>query len=327
MSAVLDLPLTAERPWGQLAAYGVRSPAEVLSDDADRDAFLIEGVLHSDLTLLYGASEVGKSHLAVSLTEAVIRGGDWFGHPVHRTGRVVILTSDPGGVREYSERLGDFGTDSVGVARPPAPDVHLWAGLAGACVDQGIKLVVLDNLYSWCATADVNKNAEIGRPLSCLDPLIDKGIPVLLVHHTPKDGGKTPAGAHSILAKARHSIHLSRSAMTVHGNSVPEVRYVVDRSAGRVIDIVRGSGSSDARSPVKKPGRRREQRPAQEREALAALAVLGQRDMSQRGLANCLIGKVAGVSTVGQARELLKYMIATGTIKQVGLKVRLADGT
>lgn len=327
MSAVLDVTLGSERPWDRLAAYGVRTPAEVLFDDADRDVFLIEGVLRSDLTLLYGASEVGKSHLAVSLTEAVIRGGDWFGHPVHRTGAVLILTSDPGGVREYSERLGNLGTDAVGVARPPAPEMHQWAALAGVCVDQNVRLVVLDNLYSWCATADVNKNAEIGGALACLDPLIDAGIPVLLVHHTPKDGGKTPAGSHSILAKSRHSIYLSRSAMTVHGNSVPELPYVDERSAGRVIDVVRGRRSPAARTAVKKPIRVRAERPMQEREALAALASLGQREESQRGLANRLIGEVTGIGTVGTARELITYMIGTGSLERAGAGVRLAGGT
>src|SRR4051794_5231552 len=133
-----------DHPWAALGDYGVRTPAEVLAEETG-ELFLIDGILHSSLTLLYGASEVGKTFLAVSLARALIDGDDWMGHRLNGgPGRVLILSSDPGGVREYSERLGGENTEPAGVTRPPAPDPELWKDLADRCRTLDVRLVVVD---------------------------------------------------------------------------------------------------------------------------------------------------------------------------------------
>lgn len=200
LRAVVDSPSHTDGVWSSLSAFGVRTPGEVLAEEADRDVFLIDGILHSGLTLLYGESEVGKSHLVVSLIHPLTQGGDWMGHAVNGpAGRVLVLASDPGDVWEYARRLGSVRTEAVGVARPPGPDeTPGWVELADRCLGLGVRLVVLDNLFSWASGKDVNLNAEVGQALACLDHLIDRGVAVLLVHHTPKGNGKTPSGSHSI---------------------------------------------------------------------------------------------------------------------------------
>ncbi|WP_170856704.1 AAA family ATPase [Geodermatophilus africanus] len=316
MTSILPLPAAADRPWASLAAYGVRTPAEVLAEEGDRDPFLIDGILHSGLTLLYGESEIGKSYLVVSLTTAVAQGRDWMGHRTNGgPGRALILASDPGDVLEYARRFGDTDTESVGVTRPPGPDdAAQWADLAARCEGSGVRLVVLDNLYSYAPGKDVNKNAEIGVALSRLDHLIDRGIAVLLVHHTPKNGGKTPAGAHSILAKARHAIALTADSMTVHGNTVPKTVYPVWRQDGRVVGIGEAIVSTPKEKKPKQPHQKRADRAAQEREALAALRSLPQEGNSRRGIGKFLIGKVHRITTPGEGLELAKFMENTGSL-------------
>src|SRR5947209_4123418 len=112
MTEMIASRIQGESPWATLAAYGVRTPSDVLAQPSE--PFVIEGILHSSLTLLYGASEIGKSQLVVSLTRALVEGRSWMGHRTVGPGRVLLLTSDPGGVREYSERLGPLDAYAVG---------------------------------------------------------------------------------------------------------------------------------------------------------------------------------------------------------------------
>ncbi|WP_158579854.1 AAA family ATPase [Geodermatophilus marinus] len=282
----------------------------MLDEEGDRDLFLIDGILHSGLTLLYGESEIGKSYLVVSVTGAVCQGRDWMGHRTNGgPGKVLVLASDPGDVLEYSRRFGATDTEFVGVARPPGPDdAPQWADLATRCQGAGVRMVVLDNLYSYAPGKDVNSNADIGLALSRLDPLTDRGIAVLLVHHTPKDRRKTPAGAHSILAKARHAIALTADSMTVHGNTVPRTEYPVWRENGRVVGIGEAVVSTPKEKRPKKPHQKRADRAAQQREALAFLATLPERDWSGRGLAKLFIGRIDRIDSPGQGRELVEYL-------------------
>lgn len=322
-------PAVTKGVWASLTAFGVRTPAQVLAAEADRSVFLIDGILHSGLTLLYGASEVGKSHLVVSFTQAVVQGRDWMGHRVNGgPGSVLILAADPGDVWEYARRIGAVGTDGVGVARPPAPDdAHLWTALADKCHRLDVRMVVVDNLFSWASTKDVNINADVGQALACLDPLMDRGVAALLVHHTPKSNSRTPAGSHSILAKARHAIRLDGPSMTVHGNAVAETVYPIARLDGRITAVGDGSfsASRDAGIPAKKPHRPRPDRDAQQREALVVLSSLPETEWSGRGMAVAIIGKVDRIQTVGQARELVNYMKLSGAVVQADReRLRLA---
>src|SRR6266498_5529651 len=105
--------------------------------------FLVPGVLHRSVTLLYGQQAHGKSMLALSMAIAVASGNDWLGRPVASAGRVAIVTGDPDGANEYVERLdrarGDLGNGSILVISvdKPASD-ESWVETARATEDCGL---------------------------------------------------------------------------------------------------------------------------------------------------------------------------------------------
>jgi RecA-family ATPase len=62
--------------------------------DQEPPPFLIDGVLHRSVTLLYGQTKSGKSTLAASMAVALAGGhGDWLGRPIAPDG-----TQGPGKV-------------------------------------------------------------------------------------------------------------------------------------------------------------------------------------------------------------------------------------
>jgi hypothetical protein len=236
------------RPWGLLRTLGVRGVDEVLDACKGRPLFLVDGLIHSTATMVYGVSGGGKTWFMVDVVAAVARGDDWFGQAV--TGgprRCLVLASDPDGEREYAERLAvaleDPERDNVFIWEPPPVDPHAWAQLAQELVEEEFGLVVIDNLYSWAGEVDMIKNAEVARPLACIKALTAVGIPVVLVHHT-NDGGRKPAGVHAIKAFFRHLVRVTERHLSVSGNSSPEVAYQIRRDAGRIIEVRRGMGDN-----------------------------------------------------------------------------------
>jgi hypothetical protein len=100
------------------------------SDLADEPLpFLVDGIVHESMTLLYGQTCSGKSTLAASLAISLGNGdGKFLGRNVERNGEpltVGIVTGDPNGGREYkrriieSEYLGD--TAEIYINEPHRP--------------------------------------------------------------------------------------------------------------------------------------------------------------------------------------------------------------
>ena len=82
-----------------------RSPIEILSDPPLTDGLLI-GDSHlskGSVCILGGAPGVGKSRMAMSLAIAGATQSDWFGYPVRRKFKTMILQSENGAWRLYNE--------------------------------------------------------------------------------------------------------------------------------------------------------------------------------------------------------------------------------
>ena len=309
MTALLE-PTVTTMDWTRVSAIRVQTVHQILTLEASRPTFLLDDLVHSSATLLYGPAKAGKSHLVVELVTAISRGTHWHGHVVHGGRRpVLVLSSDPGSRAEYSRRFGAAVDSTVGLAAPPrVGDFSSWRRVASEAADARVGLVVLDNLYSWARQADINANAEVGAALECLDEITNVGISLLVVHHTTKNSS-TPAGTHAIEANFRHLVGLTgKGDLVVRGNDVPEARYRLCREGGATRQVFEGVRDADEPSvnssgSARKVARRdaRAQRVEQAR-GLVANAPVG---LSERALARYLADNIEGISTESQGRTLL----------------------
>jgi hypothetical protein len=305
------VPAARAFDWSALTAVLVQTVAQILAQEAARPTFLLEGLVHSTATLLYGPAKAGKSHLVVELVACIANGDPWHGLVVYG-GRspVLVLSSDPGSRAEYSRRFGDAVDETVGLATPPrVGEFTSWRRMAIEAKDAGVGLVVLDNLYSWARQTDINANGEVGAALECLDEITNAGIALLVVHHTTKNAS-TPAGTHAIEANFRHLLHLGPGGqLIVRGNDIPENRYRMTRENGRTTSLISGpiegrgaSAGGSGRSSTAEARRLARQRRVEQAAALVAAAPPG---LSDRALARRLADNIDGIRSEGQGRTLL----------------------
>jgi hypothetical protein len=198
----------------------------------DEPPFIVDDLLHEAATVLYGRPEAGKSYYALSLAAAVTSGAEWLGRGTRRR-KVLFMGLDPGQNRQTKRRI-DLIPGNVNFLvsqRRPEPNDEWWHRFAGWVKDEGIGLVIIDNLKRLVSKGSVNKDEDVGPVLDRLDMLIDNGCAVLLLHHqgkTGEDGAPktTPMGATCIEAWGRQFIRVERSRGTrlctlhVEGNDV-----------------------------------------------------------------------------------------------------------
>ena len=313
-SATLAPPVADWSSWGGGCP---RTAREVLAEAAGRPDFLLDGLIHPTATLLTGPPKAGKSFLVVEWVEALAKGREWHGRRVHSSAPALILPTDPGGFDEYARRLRSDALDDVVLAHPPKPgDLDGWQRLALYALHQGVGLVVLDNIYGYNPTANINHNGEVGVTLAGLGVLARAGVPYLAVHHPPKGGHAGYAGATSIEAHFRHLVYMDKAGrLTIGGND----------GTGSSLQLVRGSdgrttaaGQSVARTnggKVSLPSSRQATRERQVQQAVHLLAQMPD-GLPGREEARLLVGAVDNINTEGKARtlrELAKTRLAQAT--------------
>jgi hypothetical protein len=158
--------------------------------DREPPPFLIEGVLHRSVTLLYGQTMAGKSTLAASMAVALAGGhGSWLGQPITPDGNgpVVIVTGDPDGRREYKTRLysvqDELGDGEIRICapyRPTRPDG--WEEVRAVVAAHKAKVVILDNLSAF-VPGSLNDDDTVKLFYQEVDKIARGGVAVLVIAH------------------------------------------------------------------------------------------------------------------------------------------------
>jgi hypothetical protein len=310
-----------------------RTARQVLEGTAGRPAFLLDGLIHPTATLLTGPPKAGKSFLAVEWIEALTTGQPWHSRAVPAPTRALVLPTDPGGFEEYAGRLQCQVLNDVELAHPPRPgDLEGWGRLARYALDEGVGLVVLDNLYGYNPTGDINNNGEVGVTLAGLGELARAGVPYLTVHHPAKGGKAGYAGTASIEAHFRH-LGLPPVRLTIRGNTVTESTLQLVRGPdGRTVQATTGQASARSAgsgTKVRKVTPRQEFRERQVAQAIPMLAKTPD-DIPGREKARRLIGMVEGIDSLGKARTLLDLVegrVAEAAERQQALDAASASTT
>jgi hypothetical protein len=193
----------------------------MLTDEPEVEPFLIDGLLHSKITLLWGKAKSGKSVLVRAVVAALIRGEDQFlGQRVVRpVERVLILTSDSGGEGEYKDALKGQ-VPAVAHSRIRIQDWQLndWTDFTPDQLREaldGAGLVVLDNLQMAMRPGEsVNDDAAVRHYTALFSRINRIGAACLLVHHSsekPSVNGVesiTPMGASVLISSCRAYIRV-----------------------------------------------------------------------------------------------------------------------
>lgn len=160
-------------------------------------AFLVDGVVHRSVTLVYGQTCSGKSTLAASLAAHLANGaGEFLGRTIANGGEpmtVGIIAGDPLARPEYADQLvtsGAIGDGKVYLSEPDLPvRAAAWAEVREQAADLGWQFVIVDNLSSF-VPGSLNSDDDVRSFYGELSDFPRRDVPVLVVAHTSDHAGE-----------------------------------------------------------------------------------------------------------------------------------------
>jgi hypothetical protein len=216
--------------------------------------FLVEGILHHTVTLIYGEAKSGKSTLAAALAMALSNGEhDFLGRKITlgRPARVGVIAGDFGDDEAYADWLQDADIAVYGLDRPP--ERRVWEGLQLDARQRHLDVVIVDNLTSF-VNGSLNDDVAVNQVYDQLDRFVRDGIAVLLVAHksekfTEHGKAKHPLGSSAISARARWLWHVEPMAdtlrLTFSGNGSAPHEVTVTPATGEASFRVLSTADSD----------------------------------------------------------------------------------
>lgn len=244
---------------------GAKTLTQLLNEPDESRGWILPGLVPDTAGLLYAPANGGKSHLAIEIALTVSGVGTALSRagfrPYRDDLRVAIVAADWGGQKEYRRRFIRFGVteseDILFVKAPPRDDMWRWVR---ELTSLGVGLVIVDNFKAIARDTEVNESGQVGAVIqSVLDPILEEGIAVLLVHHTPKGNSATPVGAQDFLGWARWLLQLSNNglALKAYGNEDAERSYALsyDPDSHRLESVLEGSSQTgDVKQRVGRAG-------------------------------------------------------------------------
>ena len=164
---------------------------------------LLKPWLHSqDLTMIHAGRGIGKTHLAIAIMYAVATGGTFAGWVAPKPTKVLYLDGElPGSVLQNRLSMHlplkepqrgfvrvftpDLLPDGVGL---PDLSTHEGQDIVEAMIEEDTGLLIVDNLSAWCRTGRENEGESWNPIAAWILQLRRRGIAVLMIHHSGKNG-------------------------------------------------------------------------------------------------------------------------------------------
>lgn len=191
--------------------------------------YLIRGLINrTSMVVIYGASNSGKTFVALDMAVAIAKGEAWNGRKVN-TGFALYLALEGG--TGFPQRL-----DAIKAAKSvrEAPFRHVSqlvdlfsekneADRVIATIEDMQRefgmppgILVVDTLARAIAGGDENSSVDMGRLVRACDKIRQAtGITVVIIHHTGKDKAKGARGHSSLQAATDTEIEIKDGALTV----------------------------------------------------------------------------------------------------------------
>lgn len=191
----------------------------------DRDAMtnmpepepLIDGFLdRGTVARLNGASNAGKSFVALDMAGCISQGLDWHGQTV-RPGKVIYLVAEGlAGIRKrvhaWEQHHGQKMENVLFFPGAIQVDQSEWSVFVEACRKIGADFIVLDTQARITAGVEENSNSEMGMVVKRIDELkVATGACVMLVHHTGHEGQRA-RGASAMIGAMDHEFVIDKAA-------------------------------------------------------------------------------------------------------------------
>jgi len=191
--------------------------------------YLVKGWLdRSALSVVYGASNVGKTFFAIDLAFHIAAARDWHGHKVpnksRHAGPVVYVACEGG--QGLNNRFAAIRLNDAALAAAAEPNFMLLptildlcgcndaAALIGAIENHcnSPSLIIIDTLAMAFGGGDENTAKDMGLFIAnCTRLRAETGAHVMVIHHSGKDTSKGARGSGSLRAAADSEIELNHS--------------------------------------------------------------------------------------------------------------------
>jgi len=215
---------------------------------------LVEGVLTaSGISVVYGASNSGKTFLMLDMACAIARGVDWLGRYRVQQGAVLYLASEgPRSVKFRLQAYQHFYGQSVQLLAVVEEPINLFASDIDArgiistidaierATGEPVRLVVGDTLSALTPGANENHGTDMGIVLGNINRIVcARPVHFSLIHHCGKDEARGMRGWSGLNARTDTAIEVvdSTDATTSHSAEIVKQRDVAGRREKITFDL------------------------------------------------------------------------------------------
>ncbi len=192
--------------------------ADEMANAATAPVYLINNIIESKTHgIIAGASQSFKSFCVIKMAHSICTGGDFFGHDVFTTGKVLYICGE--GLGALGRRIkaikiveGDFNNNFFVLNKPLFIDnIAEMAWLKEQIDFINPLFVAFDTFSSLATSTKENVNEEVARVLRMVsDCCLESGASSIVVHHYGKDADKGTRGASAFGANVDYEISLKR---------------------------------------------------------------------------------------------------------------------
>ena len=213
---------------------------DLLKKEFPAEDFFVEGLIFPGLTVLTGASKIGKSWAALQLVTALDQGGSFLG-TLHTKKRCDVLycalEDTPKRIQRRIRKQGPVTFNGSRLETKPRSPADLRAFLKA---NPQFRVVIVDTLQKFLGINDLNDYAQTVSGVSILKEIADSlSIAVIVIHHNRKgadlDGDhiESALGSTGINATADATLTMRRrrgtaeATLSVTGRDVEDMSYTL----------------------------------------------------------------------------------------------------
>jgi hypothetical protein len=227
-----------------VTGYAVTAESGILFSDLLKKRFppedwLVEGLITTGLTVLTGASKIGKSWAALQLVTALDQGGCLWGSLKARRCDVLYcaLEDTPKRIQGRLQKQGiaAFNGSRLETKRRTPPDLRAFLK-----ANPQFRVVIIDTFQKMMGISDLNDYSQTVNGMSALKDIADSlSIAVIVIHHNRKgadtdgDHMESALGSTGINATADATLTMRRkrgtgeATLSVTGRDVEDTAYTL----------------------------------------------------------------------------------------------------